>query len=74
LTYRGSDGRTIDRGRSPTSNRAAAVDLSLLSAFVTDIVPLSIVLLPDQDAVEKYLFAKAKKPRSKWSRSRLASD
>jgi hypothetical protein len=56
-------------------SRAASAELSLLSAFVTDIVPpLPIVLLPDQDAVKKYLFAKAAKPKSKRSRSRLASD
>jgi hypothetical protein len=56
-------------------NRVTGVELSLLSAFVTDILPpLPIVLLPDQDAVEKYLFAKTAKPRSKRPRSRPASD
>jgi hypothetical protein len=47
-------------------SRSAGVELSLLSAFVTDIVPpLPIVLLPDHNAVEKYLLAKTAKPRSK---------
>jgi hypothetical protein len=47
-------------------SRSAGVELSLLSAFVSDIVPpLPIVLLPDHNAVEKYLLAKTAKPRSK---------
>jgi hypothetical protein len=62
------------RSRQQTEQtRDVRVELSLLSAFVTDIVPpLPIVLLPDQDAVEKYLFAKAAKPRSRRPRPRAA--
>jgi hypothetical protein len=59
------------RQKVEPEKKAPFVELSLLSAFLFDVVPpVPIVLLPDRKAVEKYLGGRENRKRNKRNRGR----